>query len=400
MTATSPGPLSGVTVVCIEQAVAAPFATRQLADLDARVIKIERPDGGDFSRGYDATVHGTSSVFVWLNRGKQSVALDIKSTEGRELLEELVDRADVFVQNLSPGAAERAGLDPAAIQCRHPHVIACSVSGYGSGGPLRDAKAYDLLVQAETGMLSVTGTPEEMAKVGVSIADISAGMYAYSGILAALLHRDRTGVALPVEVSLFDSLVEWMAYPLYYTRYGGTAPDRRGVDHPTIAPYGAFRAGDDKLLLLAVQNDAEWRRLCETVLKDPARADDPLFATNSDRVAHRTALDTLIADAFAGLDSGHARTLLDEAGIANSQITDIGDVAEHPQLLARDRWITTPVPGGEALTLYPPTVPGPHRRDLGAVPALGEHTADVLAELGRTGPSRSRHDTTSREGTS
>lgn len=376
------GPLDGMTVVSIEQAVAAPFATRQLADLGARVLKIERPGDGDFARGYDSTVNGTSSVFVWLNRGKESVTLDFKTDEGRALLERLLTGADAFVQNLSPSAAERAGLDPAAVQQRHPNLVACGVSGYGSGGPMRDAKAYDLLVQGEAGMLSVTGTPDERAKVGVSIADISAGMYAYSGILAALMQRLRTGVAPPVEVSLFDSLVEWLAYPLYYTHFGGSAPDRMGVNHPTIAPYGAFQTCDGRWLLLAVQNDAEWRRFCGSVLDDPECADDPRFVTNSDRVTHRRALDSLIVERFSSNDSSAVRAQLTAAGIAHARITDIADLATHPQLVERKRWIPTSTPAGDAETVYPPGIPGARRSDLGGVPSVGEHSDKVLGELG------------------
>jgi len=370
--------------VSVEQAVAAPFATRQLADLGAEVLKIERPDRGDFARDYDRAVGGVSSAFVWLNRGKKSVALDLKSAEGRQLLEELLSTADVYVHNLAPAAAERAGLDAWAVRARHPQVVACGVSGYGSGGPLRDAKAYDLLVQGETGLLSLTGSADEMAKVGVSIADIAAGMYAYSGILAALIHRLRTGEALPVEVSLFDALTEWLAYPLYYTRFGGTAPTRMGISHPTIAPYGAFRTADGASVLLAVQNDREWRQFCDQVLEAPERADDPLFATNSERVAHRSALDTLIGARLAGLPADDARALLDEAGIANARITDISELATHPQLLERDRWVPTRTSAGWTSTLYPPALPGSSRIDLGEVPALGQHSEQTLARLGRS----------------
>jgi crotonobetainyl-CoA:carnitine CoA-transferase CaiB-like acyl-CoA transferase len=384
MTAEAVRPLSGFTVVSIEQAVAAPFATRQLADLGARVLKVERPIRGDFCRDYDEVVLGTSSAFVWLNRGKESISLDFKVPEGRDVLEDLLATADVFVQNLSPGAAERAGLNPAAVQQRHPNVIACGVSGFGSGGPLRDAKAYDLLVQGETGLLSLTGTRDEMAKVGISIADISAGMYAYSAVLAALMQRERTGAVLPVEVSLFDSLVEWLAYPLYYTRFGGVAPARMGVNHPTIAPYGAFVTGDGQSVLLAVQNDAEWRRFCDRVLDDAARADDPLFVTNSSRVEHREALDSLIAMIFSKVDAATVVSRLTEAGIANARITDIADLATHPQLVSRDRWVRTRIPTGEVETVYPPGIPGWRRQELGEVPAVGAHSDLILAELGRS----------------
>jgi itaconate CoA-transferase len=377
-------PLSGVTVVSVEQAVAAPFATRQLADLGARVVKIERPGTGDFARAYDRTVDGISSVFVWLNRGKHSFCLDTKSAEGREILEDLLGGADVFVQNLSPAAAERAGFDTPAVRERHPHLIACGISGYGAGGPMRDAKAYDLLVQGETGIMSLTGDAANMAKVGISIADIAAGMYAYSGILAALVHRDRTGEALPVDVSLFDALTEWLAYPLYYTRYGGQAPQRMGTSHSTIAPYGSFATADGTLLLIAVQNDREWRRLCQVVLDDPGRADDPLFATNSDRIAHRSALDTLLHRRLSRLDPAQAQELLTRAGIAHSRINDITELAAHPQLTERDRWVDTPTPAGTTHTLYPPAVPGTARVDLGGVPALGQHSEETLLRMGRS----------------
>lgn len=380
----APRPLTGMTVVSVEQAVAAPFATRQLADLGARVVKIERPGSGDFARAYDTTVHGLSSVFVWLNRGKDSVTLDVRSPDGRALLGELLGSADAFVHNLAPAAALRAGIDGATLREQHPDLITCAVSGYGSGGPLRDAKAYDLLVQGETGMLSITGNEAGMAKVGISIADIAAGMYAYSAILAALLHRQRTGEVLPVEVSLFDALTEWMAYPLYYTRYGGRAPTRMGISHPTIAPYGTFLTADGDPLLVAVQNDQEWRRLCELVLDDPARALDARFLTNSARVEHRAELDILIGQRLAALGTARARALLDEAEIASARVNDITELADHPQLVARDRWVPTSTSAGSIDTLYPPALPGEQRHELGGVPALGEQTVATLRRLGRT----------------
>lgn len=377
-------PLAGVTVVSVEQAVAAPFATRQLADLGARVIKVERPAGGDFARDYDQTIDGLSSVFIWLNRGKESLCLDFKQPDGREILEEMMATADVFIHNLSPAAAERMGMDIAALGDRHPHLIPCAISGYGAGGPMRDAKAYDLLVQGESGLLSLTGDGEGMAKVGISIADISAGMYAYSGILAALTQRERFGDVTSVDVSLFDSLTEWLAYPLYYTRYGGQAPARMGTSHPTIAPYGGFQTADGHALLIAVQNDHGWRAFCRHVLDDPERAEDELFASNSSRVEHRTALDTLIARRFGTLTLTEITARLDQAGVPYGRINDITDLAEHTQLIARDRWVETDTPAGSVPTLYPPALAGPERVDLGAVPALGEHSDTTLLGLGRT----------------
>lgn len=379
----APRPLEGVLVVAVEQAVAAPLATRQLADLGARVIKIERPGGGDFARGYDDTVRGFSSAFLWLNRGKESVELDLKTAGGRETLERLLTRADVFVHNLSSQAAQRAGLDPAAVQGRHPSVIACAISGYGSTGPMAEAKAYDLLIQGETGLISLNGDGGVMAKVGMSIADISAGTSACTGILAALRHRDRTGVALPVEVALFDSLSEWLAHPLYYTRYGGSAPARTGTRHATIAPYGSFPTADGPILL-AVQNDREWRRFCATVLERPELAEDPRFVTHAARVAHRSELEQTIADRLCRLPLDDVGTLLSQADIAHARLNDITDLAEHPQLTSRDRWVGTGSPVGTVETLLPPwlpTSPDGSPPDLGAVPAQGEHTASVLAWL-------------------
>jgi itaconate CoA-transferase len=377
------GPLHGVVVVSVEQAVAAPFATRQLADLGARVIKVERPGSGDFARAYDETVHGLSSAFVWLNRGKESITLDLAHEDGREVLEDLVGSCDVLVHNLAPRAARRIGLDTPAVVARHPRVIPCAVSGYGASGPLSEAKAYDLLVQGETGIISLNGTGEQMSKVGISVADISAGSYAYSSVLAALFHRERTGEALPVDVSLFDSLTEWLAYPLYYTAYGGSAPRRMGTQHATIAPYGAFETGDGQRLLIAVQNDREWARFCEVVLEDPQLVDDPRFATHQRRVQNRPSLDAGIAQRFARLDLRSALALLDRAEIANARLNDIGALAGHEQLVQRNRWVDTPTPAGDVRTVLPPWLPHHDGERLGPVPELGEHTDAVLRWLGR-----------------
>ncbi|MEU9121130.1 CaiB/BaiF CoA-transferase family protein [Streptomyces sp. NPDC048506] len=376
-------PLAGITVVSIEQAAAAPFATRQLADLGARVIKVERPGGGDFARRYDTTVHGESSYFVWLNRSKESLTLDVKSDRGRRVLEQLLGGADVFVQNLAPGAADRLGLGAKALAERFPSLIPCSISGYGSSGPWADRKAYDLLVQCQTGLVSLTGSEREAARVGVSVADIAAGMYAYSGILTALFTRATTGVARAVEVSLFEALAEWMGQPAYYTRYSGTQPPRVGTQHATIAPYGAFTAADGKDVLFSIQNEREWVALCEQFLQRPDLVEDPRFATGSDRVAHREELNAIVAERFRASDSGEVSGLLDRAGIANAGVNDVGDFLAHPVLSARDRWRDVPIPGGRTVpALLPPadlagTVP---RMD--PVPAVGEHTGSILAELG------------------
>jgi itaconate CoA-transferase len=374
-------PLDGVVVVAVEQAVAAPFATRQLADLGARVVKIERPGLGDFARHYDEAVDGLSSAFLWLNRGKESMTLDLRTPDGRAVLDRLLEVSDVFVHNMSPQAARRAGLDTDTLQTRHLRLIPCSISGYGRSGPMSDAKAYDLLVQGETGIVSLTGSGEQMAKVGISIADISAGMYAYSSILAALLHRERTGEALPVEVSLFDSLTEWLAHPLYYTMYGGAAPQRMGTSHATIAPYGAFEASDGRLLL-AVQNDHEWRRFCDLVLGEPDLADDRRFASHRLRVENRHELDTRIARRLASLDLASALGLLERADIACARLNDITALPEHEQLTVRDRWVDTESPVGTVRTLAPPWLPAGSHALLGGVPDVGAHTEAVLRWLG------------------
>ena len=374
-------PLDGVTVVGIEQAVAAPFATRQLADLGARVIKVERPDGGDFARGYDTVVGGGSSAFVWLNRGKESVQLDLADPHGLGVLHRLLARADVLVANLAPAALERRGLTPAALAPRHPHLITCVVSGYPPGGPSARKKAYDALVQAEAGLMSLTGTAGSPAKVGISIADIAAGCYAFSGVLAALRHRDRTGEALPVEVSLFGALTEWMAYPLYYTAHSGVAPAAMGTAHPTIAPYGAVTAADGRSIMIAVQNEREWARLAADVLDEPALATDERFASNSRRVAHRAELDAVLAAACARFPADVLVERLDAAGIAWSRLTELADLPGHPELAPDGRWLDTPTPAGAVRTLRPPGAPGDRVAAHGAVPALGAHTAAVLAEL-------------------
>jgi itaconate CoA-transferase len=375
-------PLEGITVVSLEQAVAAPYATRQLADLGARVVKIERPDGGDFARGYDRSVHGESSYFVWLNRGKESLTLDLKHPDGRRVLHRLLDDADVLVQNLAPGAAARMGLDADAVTREHPRVITATISGYGQDGPWRDRKAYDLLVQAEAGLLSVTGSPTDVARTGVSIADIAAGMFTYSGILTALYTRATTGTVSPVSVSLFDALVEWMSQPLYYGHYGATPPARTGARHSTIAPYGPFTAGDGGTVLLAVQNPSEWQRLCEIVLQRPDLVADARFATNPDRVANRAELETIISDAIATLSAAQLAELLERAGVANARMNDVDQLWEHPVLAGRDRWHEIQTPGGPAAALRPPVNLAGVEPLFGDVPALASHSRKILSELG------------------
>ncbi len=372
--------LAGITVVSVEQAVAAPFATRQLADLGARVIKVERPEG-DFARRYDRAVRGWSSHFVWLNRSKESVVLDLKTERGREALTRLLERADVFVQNLSPGALDRLGFSPAEVARRHPRLVVCSISGYGSTGPYRDRKAYDLLIQAESGLLSITGTAEEQVKVGISVADIAAGMYAFSGILAALYRRERTGRGAVLEVSLLDALAEWMGYPMYYAAYTGTAPARTGAHHATIAPYGPFPTRDG-VLFLAVQNDREWERFCRQVLGQPELSTDPRFATNPDRLAHRSELEEVLRAAFSHRSTTELAALLAEADVAYGELRTVQGLLEHPQLHARGRWREVPSPVGPLLALLPPVGLPEEEPTLGPVPELGQHTEAVLRELG------------------
>ncbi|MEV2248111.1 CaiB/BaiF CoA-transferase family protein [Streptomyces sp. NPDC049970] len=382
---TQPLPLDGVTVVAVEQAVAAPFATRQLADLGARVVKIERPDGGDFARGYDTAAGGLASHFVWCNRGKESVAVDLKDPRGLDVVLRLVAGADVFVQNLAQGAAARLGLDAASLCAAHPRLVAVDISGYGADGPYAHKRAYDMLVQCEAGLVSVTGTPEQPVKAGVPAADIAAGMYAFSGVLAALLRRATTGLGGPVEISMLDSLAEWMGHPLHHGMHGGEPPVRTGLAHAVIAPYDAYATADGEQLLLSVQNDREWRRLAEQVLERPGLADDPDFATNTSRTANRERTDAVVGGALGGLTGGEALARLDAAGIACARLNTVADVAAHPQLAARDRWREVATPVGALRALLPPiTLPGGAPAPMGAVPALGEHTDATLRALGMT----------------
>lgn len=380
-----PRPLEGITVVAVEQAVAAPFATRQLADLGARVVKVERIDGGDFARGYDTAAAGLASHFVWCNRGKESVALDLKDPRGLDVVRRLVADADVFVQNLAQGAAARLGLDAATLCAAHPRLIAVDISGYGASGPYADKRAYDMLVQCEAGLVSVTGTPEQPVKAGIPAADIAAAMYAFSGVLAALVRRGTTGLGGPVEVSMLESLAEWMGHPLHHAMHGGTSPARTGLAHAVIAPYDAYPTADGVRVLLSVQNDREWRRLAQQVLDEPELADDPAYATNAARVENRERTDALVAKALGVLGADEAVARLEEAGIACARLRDVIDVAEHPQLAARDRWREVGSPVGPLRALLPPiTLPGGEEARMGAVPLLGEHTGAVLRSLGMT----------------
>jgi itaconate CoA-transferase len=374
-------PLEGITVVSLEQAVAAPFATRQLADLGARVIKVERPQAGDFARGYDRTVKGLSSHFVWLNRSKESLTLDLKQDEAKEVLARLIERSDVFVQNLAPGATGRLGFGAESLQERHPALVVCDVSGYGSSGPFRDKKAYDLLVQCEAGLVSITGTPENPSKVGVSIADIACGMYAYSGILTALLRRERTGEGAAIEVSLFEALAEWMGFPAYYAMYGGKEPPRTGASHAAIAPYGPFECGDGEVIFLGIQNEREWERFCEVVLERSALAQDERFASNSERVENRDDLHQDIEAILRTFSSREVLERLEEAKIANARMRTVRGLLEHPQLEARDRWTEVGSSVGPLRALLPPATIDGIEPLMGPIPSVGEHTEKILAEI-------------------
>ena len=366
----------------MEQAVAAPFTTRQLADLGARVIKIERPEVGDFARGYDETVRGMSSHFVWLNRSKESLALDLKQDEAKETLRRLVARADVFVQNLAPGAAERLGFGAGELRERHPGLVYCGISGYGEGGPYTKKKAYDLLVQCEAGLVSITGTTETPSKVGISVADIAAGMYAYSGILSALLRRERTGEGATLEVSMLEALGEWMGFPAYFAGYGGEEPKRSGASHAAIAPYGPFTCGDGEIVFLGIQNEREWKKFCEEVMEREGMAEDERFASNSKRVGKRGELHAEIEAVLGRLTSDEAVERLEGAGIANARMRTIRRFLEHPQLEARDRWREFGSPAGPLRALLPPATLEGVEPVMDPIPGVGEHSAALLAELG------------------
>ena len=375
-------PLDGITVVSLEHAIAAPFCTRQLADLGARVIKVERPGAGDFARAYDERVSGLASHFVWVNRSKESLTLDLKQAEALSALKILLKTADVLVQNLAPGAAARMGLTASELQRDNPGLILCDISGYGNDGPYRDKKAYDLLIQSEAGFLSVTGTQDTPSKAGNSIADIAAGMYAYSNILAALLQRQKTGLGSSIDVSMLESLGEWMSYPMYYAYQGASPPQRNGAAHATIYPYGPFKAGAGATVMLGLQNEREWLAFCEVVLDNPALASDVRFDKNSKRHEHRDALAALIDACFSKLTSEQVIAKLDQAQIANARLNDMHGLWHHPQLAARDRWVSVNSPAGPIPALLPPGANDQFDYRMDAIPAVGQHTDAILAEIG------------------
>jgi itaconate CoA-transferase len=375
-------PLEGITVVALEQAVAAPFATRQLADLGARVVKIERPGRGDFARHYDETVNGMASHFVWLNRSKESMTLDLKKEGAGEVLERLIGTADVFVQNLAPGAAERLGLGASRLRERHPRLVHCGISGYGEGGPYTKKKAYDLLVQCEAGLVSITGTEETPSKVGISVADIAAGMYAYSGILSALFRRERTGVGATLEVSMLEALGEWMGFPAFFAGYGGEEPKRSGASHAAIAPYGPFACADGQTVFLGIQNEREWGAFCAGVLERPEMAEEERFRTNTRRVENSEALHAEIDRVFSRLPLGEAIERLERAGVANARMRTVRQFLDHPQLEARDRWREFGSPAGPLRGLLPPATLEGADPVMAPIPAVGEDTEGILRELG------------------
>lgn len=376
------GILAGVTVVALEQAVAAPFATRQLADFGARVIKIERPGSGDFARHYDETVFGESSHFVWINRGKESLTLNLKTESGQAVFRQLLKRADVLVQNLKPGSLEKMGLDRETLQREFPALIVCNISGYGPNGPEFRKKAYDLLIQAESGLLSITGTAETPVKVGVSIADIAAGMYAYTGILLALIQRFQSHQGTVIDISMLEALAEWMGYPLNYGHFSGHPPARTGAHHATIAPYGPYRVAGGAEVFLGIQNEREWALFCQDVLEAPDLADDARFQNNSLRVANRAALNAAIDGVFSRMDQKDVLARLDEAGIAYARLNSVEDLWNHPQLRARERWKPVSTPGGMIEALLPPVNFSGTEPLMGDVPKLGAHTDAILQELG------------------
>jgi itaconate CoA-transferase len=375
-------PLEGVTVVALEQVIAGPFCTRQLAELGARVIKIERPDGGDAARGYDRTVQGLSSHFVWTNRSKESIALDVKHPEAKQILARLLAKADVFVQNLAPGAAERLGLGATELRARHPGLVWCGISGYGPTGPYAEKKAYDLLVQCEAGLLSVTGTPDAPAKAGIPVADIAAAMYALTSILAALLRRGRGGEGATLDITMFEALGEWMGFPAYFGAYGGTPPPRSGAHHATIAPYGPFKSGDSGIVFLSIQNEREFARFCDLVLDNAVLAQDSRFSSGPARMQHRTELHAEIGRVFGKLTAAQVVGRLERAEIANARLNTMQEFWDHPQLAARGRWAEVDTPAGPIRAMKPPFNLSGFEPRMAAVPALGEHSRKILAELG------------------
>jgi len=375
-------PLDGLLVVSVEQAIAAPFASRQLADLGARVIKVERPGVGDFARAYDHTVQGLASHFVWTNRSKESLTLDLKRPEAIDVLRRLISRADVYLHNLAPGAMSRLGFGSAALRAAHSRLVICEISGYGASGPYRDKKAYDLLVQSEAGLVSITGTPETPSKVGISVADIAAGMYAFSSILAALVRRATTGTGALLDISMFDALAEWMGYPAYYTGYGGAPLPRTGARHAAIAPYGPYAAGDGHMVYLGLQNEREWARFCAEVLEQPALTVDPRFSSNALRVEHHNELETIIIQAFAGKTAQQVVNRLEAAQIANARMNTVDEFLDHPQLAERGKWKMVDSPAGPLRALVPPFGFDDVEPRMGRIPAVGEHTENILSELG------------------
>ncbi len=377
-------PLDHVTVVSLEHAIAAPFCTRQLADLGARVIKVERPEVGDFARNYDQRARGESSHFVWVNRSKESLALDLKNPEHLQVLKQLIAKADVLVQNLAPGATARMGLDASSLRAAHPRLIVCDISGYGNEGPYRDKKAYDLLIQSESGYLSVTGTAETPSKSGNSIADIAAGMYAYTNILSALIQRDKTGEGAHIDISMLESLAEWMGFPMYYATDNAPPPPRTGASHATIYPYGPFLAGDGVSVMLGLQNEREWLWFCETVLCMPELATDSRFNNNSLRNQNRTDLESIILSVFATLTASEVIQRLDDAAIANARMNNMADLWAHPQLQARKRWTQVDSPAGPLPALLPPGLQSGFEYTMGPIPSVGQHNATILEELGMT----------------
>ncbi|QWD61344.1 CaiB/BaiF CoA-transferase family protein [Polynucleobacter sp. MWH-UH25E] len=377
-------PLDGITVVALEHVIAAPFCTRQLADLGARIIKIERPGDGDFARGYDTQVEGLSSHFVWVNRSKESITLDLKQDSALDVLKSLLKTADVFIQNLAPGAAARMGLTPEALQKDNPGLILCAISGYGNDGPYRDKKAYDLLIQSEAGFLSITGTPDTPSKAGNSIADIAAGMYAYTNILAALLQRGKTGKGTVIDISMLEALSEWMSFPLYYAYKGANPPSRNGASHATIYPYGPFKAGDGKTVMLGLQNEREWVQFCEVVLENSALAKDERFDRNYKRNEKRAELLEIINSCFEMLTAEQVIARLDKAQIANARLNDMEGLWKHEQLKARQRWTEVGTPAGNIPALLPPGLNDSYDFRMDAIPAVGQHTESILKELGMT----------------